>query len=174
MLNPTPARLSRLLFLVALALLVSGQALATTFDFTGSAGSNALGLDTGSLGHRLTLTEGDLTLRVRAFDDRGDRGQIHRGTNGLGVASNPARGNIATPEAYLALVEQDYSTAKKHLMQADFSDPFYKLSHEVLMASLSWVLSSFLAALILPLACFSKALVSSSALRLLDLGRICR
>ena len=99
MLNPTPARMSRLSFFVLLAVLVTGQALATTFDFTGSSSTNALGLDTGTLGHRLTLTEGDLTLRVRAFDERGDRGQIHRGGNGLGVSSNPSGGAVGSPES---------------------------------------------------------------------------
>ncbi|MEM9175148.1 MAG: PEP-CTERM sorting domain-containing protein [Myxococcota bacterium] len=100
MLNPKTALSSRSSFLfLLLVLFATGPAFATTFDFTGSARTNDLDLDTGGLGHRITLREGDLTLRVRAFDEHGDRGEIHRNRDGLGVSSNPAGGAVGSPES---------------------------------------------------------------------------
>lgn len=99
MMNRTSARIGRVSSLILLALLVSGQALAMTFDFTGSSSENALGLATGNLGESLTLTAGDLTVSVRAFDDRGEPGEIHRGSNGLGVYGDPNNNAVGEPES---------------------------------------------------------------------------
>ena len=97
MMNWTSARIGRLSSLILLAVLVTGQALAMTFDFTGSSSENDLGLATGNLGDSLTLAEGNLT--VRAFDDLGERGEIHRGSNGLGVYGDPNNNAVGEPES---------------------------------------------------------------------------
>ena len=90
MLKSNSPRISFLGGLTLILFLTYGSvAHATLFDFSGGSEANAHGLDTGDLGASLDVAQSGITLTVEAFGEPGVSGQIHRNSNGLGVADAP-------------------------------------------------------------------------------------